>query len=81
MRGDNVPLKNYFYVQLLKIQHHQAPNASIYACFTRQHTKTKNPDYVSRRAKAGFGEMLKKAIQYVLFKELETTSSIPQPAL
>lgn len=53
----------------------------LWLCFTRQQTKAKNPDYVGRPAKADFGEKLKKAIQYVLFKELGTTSSIPQPAL
>lgn len=53
----------------------------LWLCFTRQQTKAKNPDYVGRPAKAGFGEKLKKAIQYVLFKELWTTSSIPPPAL
>ncbi len=53
----------------------------LWLCFTRQQTKAKNPDYVGRPAKAGFGEKLKKAIQYVLVKELGTTSSIPRPAL
>lgn len=42
----------------------------LWLCFTRQQTKAKNPDYFGRRAKAGFGEKLKKAIQYVPFKEL-----------
>ena len=61
---------------------HQAPkHQRLRLCFTRQQTKAKNPDYVGRPAKAGFGEKLKKAIQYVLFKELGTTSSIPRPAL
>lgn len=77
-----ITLRQVFLENDLEIQDHQAPkHQRLRLCFTRQQTKAKNPDYVGRPAKAGFGEKLKKAIQYVLFKELGTTSSIPQPAL
>lgn len=82
-RWSQVTLEKNILLPCRALKHLIPPNPKhqrLRLYLARQQTKAKNPDYVGRAAKAGFGEKLKKAIQYVLFKELGTTTSIPLPA-
>lgn len=56
-----------------------ALNSSVYVRLARQLTKAKNPDYAEDFPRQAVVKRVR--VQYVLFKEQGTTSSIPCVAL